>query len=564
MSQHVSSSPNYLFSFFIILLFSSTICSTTQQVNKFSSLKSRGGEQSAFGYFLWMTDIHYDPFYDPTIPNHQYFCRKPQQVVTENQPERVQQEFHHLRNTKQKIQDFLFIEEKRKILIRNSSSPSFEGIDTNFTDYAMYGRYGCDAPKTLVESTFSQIAQVIREHNGILPDFIVMNGDYNAHHLPNGSFVLQNTLDVTKMLQSTLAKQLNVYDLPILPCIGNNDLYPDYYLPYIEDPDHGNEALTWYQSLWTGPVGWGKMFGLTEDYQRNTFLKGGYYKYEIVKTSQGRESKLVILVLNSLLYSANRYPNMTNGAEPPSDPSGQLAWMEMELLKARSELSIRDVTVYIVTHIPASQNSFDNKSLWKPMYESQFLALVSKYSEMITTILYGHLHKDQFRLFRNQQPNKVNDLGNTKNNFAMVGLSVSPVFSNNVGFRTLYYSEKYLILDYDQYYMDIYSSNQKRNAVWKKGYTFSKAFPTLFEEAHFINSLLVQSFLKKLEQSYQEDDQQVDYLTQFMGYKEAQYVANRFKYFCDITMLEPTEFIKCIATGSDSGAIPIQKFINRK
>src|SRR3989338_3342069 len=137
------------------------------------------------------------------------------------------------------------------------------------------------------------------------------------------------------------------------------------------------------------------MNGLTEDYQRTTFLHGGYYKYEISKMVQGRESKLVVLVMNSLLYSFHRYPNFTNSDQEPTDPSDQFAWLEIELSKAKSESNFKDITTYIVTHIPASQNSYDNKPLWKANYETQFLKIVSKYSGIITTVLYGHLHKDQ-------------------------------------------------------------------------------------------------------------------------------------------------------------------------
>ncbi|KAF0973625.1 hypothetical protein FDP41_008329 [Naegleria fowleri] len=595
-----------------------SITSTQEQESpKFpyaSSHHNSDASDSVRDYFVWITDVHYDPLYDDSIPARN-FCRphprdnidggsfstrtprttpSQQNILARNYPlskhdlliiEQIEKEFHEMRKMEEKEQSFRYLEEKRKKLEQLMREMSSRGGSSrgHYRQYqpsslvslqkTKFGKYGCDAPISLVQSTFQKIGQVIKEEHAKDPDFILMTGDYNAHHLKDAQQALLNIRDVTRMMQQEIGRSVsNIQKIPILPCIGNNDLFPDYYLPFIEDPDNGSIALKWYDQLWNEPVGWSQLFGLNETHQRETFLRGGYYKYELKKVSHGGQpSKMVILVLNSLLYSMNRWPEMRNG-QMPADPSGQFQWLQNELLnvKKQHEQGL-DISVFIATHIPAAQNSYDDKQLWEEEYLEKFLNLIQPFSMYIRSILYGHLHKDEFRVLVSKSRKNLrkgathtsqqNSQINNDDIYGMIGLSVSTVFSNNPGFRVLYYNSQGTIQDYDQYFMDLYSSNQLNQALWKKEYSFSLAYPSVFENEQCVTPRTISNLLKTMKdpnftqnEKDSNNNTMMTTLMKYLSYYTGMYIKDRYKYYCEFDQLDETSFLQCINNGTDSGS----------
>ncbi|KAL9647468.1 hypothetical protein ABK040_006829 [Willaertia magna] len=419
-------------------------------------------------FFLFMTDIHYDPFYDPTVPASD-FCRaqklkKNKALLESINGQQIEKEFELNRRGAY-----------RHVLRSFDTEPS--------NSVAMYGRYGCDAPFTLVNSTFNQLKQLTLNNQ---PDFVIMAGDYNAHHLPNASYSINNIKFVSRLFKNTFPNTM------VLPCIGNNDLYPDYYIPFIEDPENGRYTQNWFQSLYE-EANWKEW--LTEPYQRESFLKGGYYKYEMKKYN----NPLHILVLNSMFYSARQWPKINN-SKVPDDPSEQFKWLENELRIARDN----GITCYIVTHIPATQNSYDNKLLWSPQYQTRFLSIVENYQRTVAAVFFGHLHKDEFI---NYDPN------------------------NN-----------YFIKDYDQWTFDLYTSNYLKRELWSNSYTFSKIY-----QLNQVNGKSVLDLTRQFETN-------PHLMTTYFHNMDGLFVADRFKYICEINNPDEASYTSCLQRGSNSGA----------
>lgn len=96
--------------------------------------------------------------------------------------------------------------------------------------------------------------------------------------------VLQTIKFVTSVLSSTFP------DKKIVFTMGNDDFYPNYYMPYETDWEY-------FQSLFT-KGGLGDI--LQDPSEAQTFLKGGYYKTRMPGT------KFTVFSLNTLAYSKKR------------------------------------------------------------------------------------------------------------------------------------------------------------------------------------------------------------------------------------------------------------------
>ncbi|KAF4638373.1 hypothetical protein TGRH88_059810 [Toxoplasma gondii] len=152
---------------------------------------------------------------------------------------------------------------------------------------------------------------------------------------------------------------------------------------------------------------------------RETFLRGLYYE-----TRLRSRANIRILVLNSFLYSvpdnddprgspvsSSSTPETTEGAresdEEQDDPHGQLAWLEARLRSARA----RRHQVILAGHIPPgvaedAEDSFEGRSkpLWKAKFTRRYLEITRQFSDVILAHLFGHLHRDAFRVLSPSSP----------------------------------------------------------------------------------------------------------------------------------------------------------------
>ncbi|KAL0485644.1 sphingomyelinase phosphodiesterase D [Acrasis kona] len=402
--------------------------------------------------FFWISDIHFDPEYDGAVNSTQY-CRR--------------------KSTNKRY----YVGHLNKI---NRSEKS-----------AIFGRYGCNPPLQLISSTFQQMRKVDAQ-----PSFILVNGDFVGHYLKDESINIQ----AIKTVSDELTKSFP--NTPVFPCIGNTDLYPDYYIS-----PHNN---TFYQSLYKIWAKW-----IPDAKCKNTFTKGGYYSKIL---SQQNNSPLKVIVLNSLLYSPKRMP-----LSKEVDPADQLFWLTEELRESKKLL----IPTYIMTHIPPTQNSFDEKELWIEQYQSHYLNIIKNFSTVIVSQFFGHLHKDEFR--------------SGASTIGMINLSISPIFGNNPGFRHMHFNEEYELTNYDQWYLDLFGSNHNGSADWKVLYDFSSLYD--------VEGFDYKNFCEVVDKIKSDDV----YSGRYLAIHNGNYFKDRHKSNCEMAAYNRQEYMDCVSKSSNDG-----------
>jgi sphingomyelin phosphodiesterase acid-like 3 len=132
--------------------------------------------RSSRGSFLWLSDLHFDPWYG------------------------TEGAFRH-----------------------GTDNPCRQKRTHDGTDEYLYGQFGCDAPELLIQDALHHARRILQN-----PDFVVVTGNLCRH----GNDQLEHPMVETQAILSNVSEWL-VSTFPntsILPSIGNNDVTPDYYL----------------------------------------------------------------------------------------------------------------------------------------------------------------------------------------------------------------------------------------------------------------------------------------------------------------------------------------------
>lgn len=464
--------------------------------------------------FLWVTDFHFDPLYDGRV-NSTYFCRQ----TPTTRPRQHQQHQQQYQQQDQQQYDDLEI----------SYEPFHDKVQLE--SEAKFGRFGCDTPIGLLRSTLQKMKSVDAQ-----PEFLLISGDFLAHHLPNETFALKTLHFLTELVSENFPTTVT------LPVIGNNDVFPDYHMPFGEND--------WFGKLYQT---WGRWLRL--DHQKSSFLKGGYY---YVDAYQG---DLRVVVLNSLYYCMRRVPPVDDEKQLPDDPNDQFAWLTqmLETVAAQKSNFVGAKKVLIVSHIPASQNAFDSKELWQPKYLERYLAIVNKYRHVIVAQLYAHLHSDEFRVQLEPETSfgesgvfrsRIGVKKGQPVSYGMIGPSVSPCFSNNAGFRQMMIEPGdnsaggtggLTIANYKQYYIDIFLSNYQSKEIWNELYDYNRAYEQKGMSSKSLHELILGM----------EFDSEV--FTDYMKRRTSLFIEKRYKYFCEFTRLKRGDYQTCMATLTNDG-----------
>jgi sphingomyelin phosphodiesterase acid-like 3 len=152
-----------------------------------------------------------------------------------------------------------------------------------------------------------------------------------------------------------------------------------------------------------------------------TFPIGGYYSV------QPPGLNLVIIALNSNSF--------VDGSPTYSNPSPELAWLDSQLSSAKSA----GQKVWILMHVPPGANSqyiaqaaatpsdvdaSDASMMWDQSLQSAFLSTLQKYPSVVTLMLAGHTHMDEFRIL---------PTGDVLEQLP----GISPCFGNNPAYKVL-------------------------------------------------------------------------------------------------------------------------------
>ncbi|KAL9951390.1 hypothetical protein ACROYT_G044044 [Oculina patagonica] len=318
---------------------------------------------------------------------------------------------------------------------------------------APYGRIGCDTPVLLLNSSLEAMKNVSSGKN---LEFVLISGNLSPHVV---------IPDKQRILQGIVATANNTHaffpDIPVFPVLGLNDFLVPYILPNSSD---------WYETVLSY---WAPLIvcdGCPVDVNepttmavlKKTFLEGGYYNASIA------DGKMVLIVLNTIYW---HYRSHRDNPKVNETALRQISWLENQLESAKEQ----GKKVLIASHIPPGMDIAEHEPFWLPIYTKQYLDLVAgKYNTVVVGQLFGHMHKDDFRL---QLLDPVKDSSDIKKSFALLAPSLSPDYNSNPAFRIMSLDKETLsFVDYNQYYMDL--DPVFSVPVWQTDYIFSKKYPS--------------------------------------------------------------------------------------
>lgn len=223
---------------------------------------------------------------------------------------------------------------------------------------------GCDSPTILVTETFKYLEDKFKGQI----DFVLWTGDNSRHDndrkIPRTSFeIMGNNMDLSKRLTMHFA------DIPIVPTIGNNDIYP-HNLMELGPSMITRQLSTIYQDM------------IPEE-QRRLYERYGSFFQEIIP------NKLVVLSLNTMFFFKNN--PVVDSCMSESDPGyQQLLWLGSVLHQFRA-LGIK---CWIISHVPVIQKNLE---------ESCFLKLnlwIYEFRDVVIGNLMGHMNLDYFNIVK--------------------------------------------------------------------------------------------------------------------------------------------------------------------
>lgn len=302
----------------------------------------------------------------------------------------------------------------------NPASPSIVGADTNYPALVL-------------------ALAAIKQNIGNSP-VVIFSGDMLAHDLPewycaitsvppkvvtstpypnpctlstDGAAQMRTFLDNTIIFLSTQIRA-NVGKVPVIFVPGNIDTYS----PYGTGPDAtflSDNASTLYTQLVNGSTS-------NEAAFQNSFTTLGSY------TAEPLGSDLLVIALDSNPFAQSPYV-------PPLNPYAELEWLNSQLAAAQSA----GQKVWLIMHVPPGANTTgtaqvvgtttpiqitddETSMMWQPQYQLGFMQILAQYPGLVTMIITGHTHMDEFRIL------PTGDV--------MFGLpGISPVFGNNPAFK---------------------------------------------------------------------------------------------------------------------------------
>ncbi|KAF5093450.1 hypothetical protein D0Z03_002410 [Geotrichum reessii] len=242
------------------------------------------------------------------------------------------------------------------------------------TGYYGHPNSACDAPISLIDATFEWIEENLKDEI----DFIIWTGD-NARHdndneLPRSEQAIANLNQfmVQKFTQIFGSRDpRKAFEIPIIPSVGNNDVYPHNLFPI--GPNTQTKRL--YQQ-WRSMV---------PEEQVHIFDRGVSFMVEAIP------GKLAVLSLNTLYWFKSN--TLVDGCDSKKDPGHlQFRWLAIVLRELRN----RNMKVWLSGHVPPSPKVFESTCL------DRLSAWLYAYRDIIIGGVYGHMNVDHFLLHDSQ------------------------------------------------------------------------------------------------------------------------------------------------------------------
>lgn len=293
-----------------------------------------------------------------------------------------------------------------------------------------------DTGDVLWANTQKEVQRVIRMQP---PKFIVLLGDLPAH----------NNQTRVKNLQTILAGFSRHMDLPVFYVPGNNDALGnnrrdgDYHSftnrvgdnVFSLDPGQGWPTLHADQACPDTPTSRACLVDPTNP-ARQRF---GYYAAKPL----GTQAKLRLIVLNTVIWvNPNGHDAYVSddGVSQQQATTQELHWLNSELAAAAKQGD----RVLIALHVPPGLDSYSSRDMWQPATKNRFIALIDRYQSNIIAIVSSHTHIDQIRRIYGKDGSLIAIDVSTP--------GITPLHSNNPGFKQYYYNRDFELTDATTYY----------------------------------------------------------------------------------------------------------------
>lgn len=313
------------------------------------------------------------------------------------------------------------------------------------------------------------------------PDFIVLPGDFLAHHFEdNHARAMGASGDATPAAALAFAVKTLAFvalelssrfpEPPIFPVIGNNDSgCADYSVQ--PSGEFLTAAARIFEPLVTRGTGQQPTLpgGSSAPGFAASFAAGGHYTAKLPI-----EHPTTLIAVDSVVWSS-RY--RTDCGSRPDAGEAELAWLRASLESARAAGS----SVWIAAHIPPGIDAFkaagsgtacpaSPTAFYAPAVAPAVLGLLQANAGTITLSLGGHTHADDFRLFPGGPgapsiPHKV-------------APALSPVFGNAPAFTVMSFDRATgAIRDYTVTRLQAPAHDGGvTSAVWRPEYAFDEAY----------------------------------------------------------------------------------------
>jgi sphingomyelin phosphodiesterase acid-like 3 len=351
----------------------------------------------------------------------------------------------------------------------------------NRTTPGAFSEYGSDTNWWLLKSALKQFPKTLPH-----PEFVMVTGDLLAHSFPQTFRTITHDSDqqhyrafvlkTVQFLALQLQRQFPKTRIFITP--GNNDN---------DCGDYTIEANGAFLSD-TAPVAQ-ELAGGDQAFVSSWKSLGSF------NVPHPTLAGVRIMSLNSIFLSQKyRALSSIHGCTPvPSNaPSELLAWLDRNLAAAAQAKQ----KVWLMFHIPpgidgyasaVSHSSATDETcgnnivpMWVPEWTAQFDALLAKYQSVFVAGFAGHTHSDDFRLIGSNGAGRK---------FVLIDPAISPVYSQNPGFRLVKYRSGGMVTNQSTYYLtNLKSASNVSRGRWKREYTFTRTW-----KAHELNAESLQN-----------------------------------------------------------------------
>ncbi len=343
----------------------------------------------------------------------------------------------------------------------------------NRTSPNTFSQYKSDTNWWLLKSALEQFPRTIRH-----PAFVMVTGDLLAHEFP-ATFQNATHDSDPQRYRSFVLKTVEFLALELQRKFPGTKIF---ITPGNNDNDCGDYTIE----------ASGDFLNNTEQVARE--LAGGDDEFATSWKALGSFNVphptiagVRVISLNSIFWSQNYQAlSSAQGCKPvPSTAAADLmAWLDHELAAAAQAHQ----NVWLLFHIPpgidgyasamkrkgpASGGTTDGNAtcsqsivpMWKVEWTAQFDALLAKYHSTVVAAFAAHTHSDDFRI--------------TGDEFVLMDPAISPVYSQNPGFRVVRYKGDGTVTDQSTYYLtNLPSASAKTKGQWKQEYQFTKQWKT--------------------------------------------------------------------------------------